>query len=113
MNSGGTFRKLAYHFLLILRGMNNHRLIVCFRPGQVQLIRCLDISDFGEQLHQFRKIEKLCKPGPGTIAGPFRGKLDSRCGFPKRGSPAIELTEALLLQSSILQIALHGVQFRH
>ena len=84
-----------------------------FRPGQVQLICCLDISDFREQLHQFWKIEKLRKTGSGAIACTFRGKFDSRCGFPKRGSPAIELTEALLLQSSILQIALHGVQFRH
>ena len=113
MNGGSAFRQHTYHFLLILGRMHDHGFIVRFRPGQIQLIRRLDIRDFREQLHQFGKIEKLCEPSTGAIASTFRSKLDRRCGLPKRGSPAIELTEGLLLQRSVLQITLHGVQFRH
>ena len=113
MHSGSPFRQHTHHFLLVFGGMHDYGFIVCFGPGQVQLISRFDVSDFRKQLHQFGKIKKLCEPRPGTIAGAFRSKLDGCCGLPKGGSPAIELAESFLLQRSILQIALHGVQFCH
>ena len=81
--------------------------------GQVQLIRSLDISGLFEEVHEFRQVEELSKAGSGTVAGSFRCKLNSGGSFTESRSPAVKVSKSLIADGVMLQIAHHGVQFRH
>ena len=66
-----TFAQFLHHFLLNLRGFCHHGFKPCFGHRQMKLVRCFNVRNLLEHGHQFREIEKLCKPGAGTIACTF------------------------------------------
>ena len=79
----------------------------------MELVGGLDVRDLFEQVHQLRQVEELGKAGPGPVAGPFRGKLQSGHCLPEAAGPAVKVRHAQLLKPVILKIPLHGVKLRH
>ena len=109
VDSGGSLRKLLHQSLLNLCGLGNYIVVFHLRDREMELIRCLDVCHFLEQIHQLRQIKEPAEPCPGTVAFSFRGQLQSGDGFSKSGSPAVEVGHVHFFQTGILQIPLHGV----
>ncbi len=105
--------QLLHHFLLDFRGFGQHSVDDCLRRWQMQLIRRFNVRRFLKQVHQFRQIEKLGKPGTGAVARSFGSQLNGRDRFPEGAGPAVEVRQPLLHQQIMLQIAHHGKQLRH
>ena len=79
----------------------------------MKLVRCFNVRNLLEHGHQFREVEKLCKPGASTVAGALRGQFDGSGGLSKSGCPAVEVGQLFLLQGAVLQIPHDRVQFGH
>ena len=79
----------------------------------MKLVRCFNIRNLLEHGHQLWQIEKLGKPGTGTVAGALRGEFDGGGGFAKGRCPAVEMRQPFLLECAVLQIAHDRIQFRH
>ena len=90
-------RERRNHFFLNLRGLHHNRLKLCFRYRQIQLVTGFYIRDFFKKVHQFRQIEKFCKPGSCPVSGSFRSQFNRRSAFPEGGRPAVKVGESLLL----------------
>ena len=113
MDLAGAFGQLLYHGLLDQGGLGGDGVVLHLRGGQVKLIGGLDVRNFLEHVHQLRKVEKLGKAGPGPVAGPLRGQLQSRDRLPEPGGPAVKVAHAHLLQAVILKVTLDGIHFGH
>jgi len=79
----------------------------------MKLVRCFNIRNLLEHGHQLWQIEKLGKPGTGTVAGALWGKFDGGGGLAKGGCPAVEMGQLFLLQGTVLQVPHDRVQFGH
>ena len=102
-----------YHRFLVFGGLGHDVVVFHLRGRKMELVGGLDVRDLFEQVHQFRQIEKLGEAGPGPVAGPFRGKLQSGHCLPEAAGPAVKVRHAQLLKPVILEIPLHGVKLRH
>jgi len=109
----GTLGECLHHFLLLLGRLGHDIVVFHLRRGQVKLIGGFDVSNFAEQVHQLREIEKLGEAGARPVAGAFRCQLQRRDGFSEAAGPAVEVGHVQLLQAVILEIPLHGVKFGH
>ena len=113
MHQGRPLGQCLHHFLLFFRGFHRYRFVMSFWCRQMQLICRLNVGYLLEHVHQFRQIEKFRKPCSCPIPGSFRGQLNRRYRFAEGRSPCVEVQQVMLTQGVILQIALHGVHFRH
>ena len=68
---GGTLGQRFHHFLLLLGGLGYNVVVFYLRCRQVELVGSLDVSNFAEQVHQLREIEKLGEAGARPVAGAF------------------------------------------
>ena len=113
MDSGGSFGKLLHQPSLYLRGLGNYIVVRYLRDGKMELICRLNVCNFLEQIHQLRQIEEPAESCPGTVALALGCQFQSGDGFTKSGRPAVEVGHVHFFQMGILQIPLHGVEFRH
>ena len=90
----GPFPQVGHQIPLEVAGGGNFGDFLRRRNRQAQHIRRLNVSSLPPHGHEFRKIEKLCKPGLTAKARPFRGHLQSSDGFAKVGRPTIEMLQA-------------------
>lgn len=67
----GTLGECLHHFLLLLGRLGHDIVVFHLRRGQVKLIGGFDVSNFAEQVHQLREIEKLGEAGARPVAGAF------------------------------------------
>ena len=67
----GTLGERLHHFLLLLGRLGHDIVVFHLRRGQVKLIGGFDVSNFAEQVHQLREIEKLGEAGARPVAGAF------------------------------------------
>ena len=67
----GTLGECLHHFLLLLGRLGHDIVVFHLRRGQVKLIGGFDVSNFAEQVHQLREIEKLGEAGGRPVAGAF------------------------------------------
>ena len=110
---GGTFGEGLHHFFLVCRRLGHNVVVFHLRRGKVELVSGLDVSNFAEQIHEFRQIEKLAESRSCPVAGAFRCQLQRRNGFSEAAGPAIKMGHVQLLQPLILEIPLHGVKLGH
>ena len=109
----GALGKAGDHFLLQFRGFDDLGVVVCFRYGEIEHIRRLNIRHTAEHTHKFRQVIKLGKARLGAVSGAFRRKLDGGGGFPEGRRPGVKVLQFRFHQRVILQIPLHGVEFHH
>jgi len=109
----GTLGECLHHFLLLLGRLGHDIVVFHLRRGQVKLIGGFDVSNFAEQVHQLREIEKLGEAGARPVAGAFRCQLQRRDGFSEAAGPAVEVGHVQFLQPFILEIPLHSVKLSH
>ena len=113
MDGGCSFGKLLYHRLLDFGRLCNFVVIDRRRGWQIELIGGFDVCRFFEQVHQFGQIEELRKAGSCTVARALRCKLNGCRGLSKSGSPTIEVCQAFIADSVMLQVTHHRVQLCH
>ena len=79
----------------------------------MKLVASFNVRNLLEHGHQLRQIEKLGKPGAGTVAGTLRGQFDGRGRLTKGGCPAVEVRQLFLLQGAVLEVPHDRVQLGH
>ena len=109
----GALGQRLHHFLLLFGGLGHNVVVFHLRGGQIQLIGGLNVSNFAEQVHQLREIEKLGEAGARPVASAFRCQLQRRRRFTKARRPAVKVGHTQFLQAVILKIPLHGVKLGH
>ena len=113
MNLRRPLGKFLHHRLLNLRRFRDHIVVNRLRNRKMKLIGGLNVRHFLEDIHEFRKIEELRKPGSRSVSGPFRRKLNCGRCFAECTCPRIEMIEVFLLQCVPLQVAHHREKFGH
>ena len=71
VNRCGPLGQTLHHLLLELRRLHHNGFILCLRARKIQLIRCFDIRNLLEHVHQLREIKELGEPCSSPIAGAF------------------------------------------
>ena len=92
------------------QGLGHDVVVFHLRGRQIQLIGGLNVSNFAEQVHQLREIEKLGEAGARPVAGAFRCQFQGCDGFSETAGPAVKVGHTQFLQAVILEIPLHGVK---
>ena len=79
--------------------------------GNIQHIRCFDVSDLTKDSHQFREIVETDEAITHPIAAALRLQFQHRGSFGKMSDPGVEVGPAKAFQLLRLQIPLHDEQF--
>ena len=77
------------------------------KSGNIQHIRCFDVSDLTKDRHQFREIVEADKTITHPIAAALRLQFQHRGSFGKMGDPGIKVGPAKAFQLLRLQVPLH------
>ena len=113
MDFGGTLGELLYQLPLLFGGVCNFIVVDGLRAREIELVGSLDVRCLAEMAHQLRQVGETGKPCPGAVARPLRGKLNGGGCLAKGGCPAVEVGKPLAANGVVLEIAHHGVDFRH
>ena len=82
-------------------------------PRQIEHLWRLHIGKVTELGQQFRQVHKLGKARVHPVAGTCRRQFQRRHRLTKIGSPGVELRHTRHIQCLGVEVALHGVEFRH
>ena len=113
MDFGGSFRQFLYHSLLNFSRLRHFVVVDRGWCRQVELIGGFNVCRLFEQVHEFGQIKELRKASSRTVARALRCKLNGCRGLSKSGSPTIEVCQAFIADSVMLQVTHHRVQLRH
>ena len=113
MNFLCSFSERLHHFLLNLARLNLNDMIICFRHGQVQHIRRLNIRNLlehGDQLGNIVESRKTCLCSVSRTLG---SKLNRRYRLPISRSPRIKMKQVVIVKHVMLQVFLHRIKLNH
>ena len=108
-------QQIHHHLELRRRRRDDNAVFAVFesRTRQIEHLRRLHIGKVAELGQQFRQIDEPGKARVHPVARSSGRQLQCRHRFTKIGSPSVELRHTSGIQCLGIEVALHGVQFRH
>ena len=87
----GSFAERGDHFFLYLRRFHGDIVILHFRYGKIEHIRCFDVRHLFEHRHQFGQIIKFRKACFRSVSCSFGCKLDCRDRLSEHRRPSVKV----------------------